>query len=258
MTATTLPAARPAAPTALTRITNVARLQFANPRTVLVTPLIILGFIFVVNWIIWLLVRLGTGGTEANADVSMGFQYSGASLYVFVYMMVVAIIAMNSTFSLALGLGSTRRDYYLGTALAFIGISALYTVIYTVLAAIEKATNGWGLGGAMFNAVYFGDGPWYAQSFNVFAGFLFFFFVGTIFGAMFVRWKQTGLLLFSALLALIIVGILALITLTDGWKSVGDFFATVGFVGSYALSLILTALAGVAGFFTLSRATPRA
>jgi hypothetical protein len=255
MTATSAPTARP-----LTRrLSNVIRLHLANPFTILLMPLAIIGLIFLVNWVIWLLVRMNTPDDPQSAmDVSIGFQYSGASLWTFVYMMVVAIQAMNLTFSFALGFGSTRRDFTLGTAAAFTGLSAFYALLYTGLAMIEKATNGWGLGGSMFNSFYFGiDEGWGVRLFNTFAAFLFFFAIGSVFGAIYVRSRARGLILFFLVLSLVLIGLVALITVTASWGAVGQFFVTVGFFGAYALSLVVSAVAGIAGYLVLQRATPR-
>ncbi len=132
ITPTSTPTPRPLA----RRLWNVIRLHLANPFTILGTPLLIMGLIFVVNWVIWLLVRMNTpDNPQSVEDVSIGFQYSGASLWAFVYMMVVAIMAMNLTFSFALGFGSTRRDFSLGTGVTFVGLSAFYALLYTGLAA---------------------------------------------------------------------------------------------------------------------------
>lgn len=241
------------------RVTNVVRLHLANPFTILFTPLMVLGIIFLANWVIWALIRaLAPSDPESVANLSESLQYSGASLWTFVFMMVVAIQAMNLSFPFALGFGSTRRDFSLGTALTFIGLSAFFALIYGVLAAIEIWTGGWGLGGLMFNTVFFGpDDPWGVRLFNMFAGFLFFSFIGTVFGAIYVRYRARGLTLFFLGLAVVLIGLVALITLTEGWGAFGDFFVSVGFAGGFALSLIPTAVAGVAGYLVLRHATPR-
>lgn len=242
------------------RLWNVARLHLANPFTIIVTPLMVLGIIFLANLVIWLLVRAGSpSDAESVANVSQGLQYSGASLWTFVYMMVVAIQAMNLSFPFALGFGSTRRDFSLGTAVTFVGLSAAWALLYTGLAMIESATNGWGLGGAMFNSFYFGfDISWGERLFNVFAAFAFFFIIGSVFGAIYVRYRARGLILFFLALAVVLIGLVALVTLTASWGAFGQFFVTVGFTGAYALSLVLSLIAGVAAHLILRRATPRA
>ena len=141
----------------------------------------------------------------------------------------------------------------------FVGLSAGWALLYTALAMIESATNGWGLGGAMFNNFYFGfDISWGERLFNVFAAFLFFFFIGSVFGAIYVRYRARGLILFFLALAVVLIGLVALFTLSGSWGAFGQFFVTAGFTGSYALSLALSLIAGVAAHLILRRATPRA
>jgi len=238
------------------RIVNVMKLQFANPWTTLILPWMILGIIFLANLAIWAILATNLRG-EDRADTLQGLQWSGASTFIFVYMMVVAVQAIAVTFPFALGYGVTRRDYYLGSALAFVILSAMYAVGLTILAAIEEATNGWGLGGRMFTSIYFGDGGWGSRLFIFFAAFLFFFFVGAAIATVWVRWRANGLTVFFIALAAVLIGAAALLTFSRSWNLVGEFFVAAGFLGSYAWSLIITALAGVLGFFILRRATPK-
>lgn len=245
----------PATPTR--RIMNVVRLHFANPWTTIILPWIILGVIFGANLVIWALISTmaNTGGNDA--DLRDGVQYSGSNFFIFIYMLVVAIQAISITFPFALGYGVTRRDFYLGSALTFVILSAAYSAALTILSMIEDATNGWGLGGRMFTTGYFGENP--AQRLLIFfLGLLFFFFVGTAAAAVWVRWKATGLTAFFIGIGLATIAVVALITLTGSWSAVGAFFATAGLIGSVLWSLVITAIAGVTGWMILRRATPRA
>ena len=254
-TATLAPAARPLG----RRLWNVVRLHAANPFTIFGTPLLVLSLILALNWLIWWVIRtVAPDDPESVADVSQGFQYSGATLWIFVYMMVVAIMAMNLTFSFALGFSSTRRDYLLGSAATFVGLAVFYSLVYLLLSSLETWTNGWGIGGAMFTSIWFGvDSPWWLRLFHVFALFLFFLALGSSFGAMYVRWKARGLVLFFSVLSLALAGLVALITATGSWPVVAEFFVGVGLTGTYALSLIVSAIAGLAGYVILRKATPR-
>lgn len=255
MTTIELPTSAAATPSAPSRILRVWRLHFANPAVVLWTPLMILGMILVLSWVIWWLIY--TFSTAADRDdIAQGTQWSGAASFIIVYMMVVAIQAMNSTFALALGFGSTRRDYYLGSALAFVTLAAGWSVLFAVLGLAEEATGGWGTHGVMFTAVYFGaEGP-LARLGYVFLLFLLSMFVGALSGALFVRWKSRGVLGLWIGVAAVLVGAAALITVTASWQSVWDLLTGIGFGGVYALTLIPTAVTAVAGFFVLRRATP--
>ncbi|PPG70551.1 ABC transporter permease [Rathayibacter rathayi] len=239
------------------RLGSIVRLHFANPATILYTPLAILIVIFLGNLAVrWLILR-NLDTAAAVTEATNGMQYSGATFFIFVYMMVVAVQAVNISFGLALGYGSTRRDFSLGTALTFVGLSISWTVLFAVMGGLEDATDGWGFGGNFFRAIYFGDGPLLERVFAVLCTFLFFFFVGSATASVYVRWRQRGMLVFFAALGILVLGVVALLTFTEGWETFGEFFAGLGFIGGYALSLIPTALAALAGWAILRRATPR-
>ncbi len=70
---------------AFARIWAVVKLNLANPWTAIGFPWIILGIIFVVNYAIWQIIARATSG-EDRIDATEGLSYSGASLFIFVYM----------------------------------------------------------------------------------------------------------------------------------------------------------------------------
>lgn len=242
----------------LARVIRIVRLITANPWTTIILPWMILGVILLGNIAIWAILNASLA-PEDMADASEGIQYSGASSWLFVYMTVVAVQAMNLTFPLALGYGATRREFSLGTAVAFVLLSAMFAVGLTVLSVIEKVTGGWGLGGSMFTAIYFGgtEAAWYVKLGIYFFGMLFFFSVGSFFGAVFVRWRGLGLTAAFVLIGVVAIAAVAIITLGGQWPAVGRFFADSGALGVAAWLLVPTALSGVLGYLVLRRATPR-
>jgi hypothetical protein len=244
------------APSAAGRILNVAKLHLTNTLPIMVLPLMILGFIFLVNYLIWLLI-FAVADAEGARSASDGIQYSGASMFIFVYMLVVAVQAVNLTFPFAQGYSVTRRDFYLGSALVFVFLSAYYATIMTVMAFIERATNGWGFGGSMFDVIYFRTENALLQFVLFFLLFLFFFFIGAAVASVYVRWKTNGMLVFFAALTLVLLGLAALVTLTDNWLAVWNWLLGAGALGVVVWSLVPTALAAITGFFVLRRATPR-
>jgi hypothetical protein len=258
MTTATLSPALPQASRSaeLSRIWNVVRLHFVNTSTTIIVPWIVMGSIFALNLMIWAIIY-SAAAPEDRAEIAEGTQWSGSIFYIFVYMLVVAVQAIATTFPFALGFSVTRRDYYLGTALAFIMLSGGYAIALTVLAFLEDVTNGWGLNGRMFTTVYFGGDVWYDRLFVFFVGLAFFFFVGSIFAAVWVRWKQYGLLGLAIGLALLAVGAVAIITFSESWPAVLEWLIANGPVGVVAWLLVPTAISAVAGFFLLRRATPK-
>jgi hypothetical protein len=253
MTTTTSALAHPAS--SMKRITNVAQLHFANPWTTLGLPWIILGVIFVLSLTVWWLIYSATP-VESRTDVFTGLQFGGSSFFIFIYMMVVAIQAISITFPFALGYGVTRRDYYLGSSLAFVILAAIYTTGLTILGALETATNGWGMGGTMFAPVYFGDSI-LERTYIEFLVLLFFLFFGAAIATVWVRWKASGVVVFFIAVGALIVALIALATLTESWGAVGETLVSLGIVGIASWSLVITAISAVAGFSLLRGATPR-
>ena len=244
--------------TPLGRITRVVRLNLANPRTTILTPALIEFAIFALSFLIWLLISSNISEAD-RADAHDGVQYSGAGTWLFFYMMVVAVQAMNLTFPLALGFGSTRRDFYLGSVVTFVLLSAGWSIALTILATLERVTGGWGIGMTMFTAIYFGGGETnVGQQLGIFfCVMLFFFFVGAAFAAVYVRWKAFGLTTSLILLAFLVVGLIALIGFTANWDAVGAFFMQAQAVGVALWLLVPTAVAGLVGWLIMRRATPR-
>jgi len=237
------------------RIWNVVRLHFTNTWVIIQTPAIILALIFAVNYAIWSVLDVSIS-MEPGEAVD-GTQWSGAASFVFVYMSVVAAQAITVTFPFALGYSVTRREYYLGTSLLFVLVSAGYAVVMTILAAIEEATNGWGRGGHMFTAVYFGEEGGLARLFVFFAMFLFFFFSGAAISTIYMRWRMYGMIAFWTVLGIALIGLVALVTYTRSWPVVGEWFATNGASGVAAWLLVPTVVSAVTGYLVLRRATPK-
>lgn len=242
--------------TTLSRVLAVVKLQFTNPWGVLILPWLILLAILFMNIAIWWIIFTAAATDADRADIREGLLYGGAGSYIFVYMLVVAVQAINGYFPFALGYGVTRRNYYLGVALTFVLLSALFTVGMSILGAIEEATGGWGMGGRMFTAAYFGEN-WLERGFSYFTLLLFFFFIGSTVAAIYVRYKANGMVFFWIGLSLGLILIGALITLTQSWGAVGEWFASTGLIGSYAWSLVITAIAALSGYAVLRRATPK-
>src|SRR5215216_5427531 len=219
MTTTTLPAASVRG-TSLRRIQAVVKLHVTNPWTTIYLPWLIMAAILVLNILIWWMIVSAADSEAARAEIRDGMRYSGAAAYFFVYMLVVAVQAINSYFPFALSYGVTRRDYYLGASATFILLAVLYSLGMSVLALIEDATGGWGFGGSLFTVGYFGANP-AERLFVYFVAFLFFFFVGSAVAAVYVRWKTTGMVAFFVSLAFVLLGLAAIITTTDSWGAVG-------------------------------------
>lgn len=239
------------------RVLAVLRLHFTSLYILIVVPWVIMTIIFLVNLAIWAIIFASVSGPGHRADVRDGLQWSGSSLYLFVYMAVVAVQSIIVTFPYALGYGVTRRNYFLGTALAYVLLAVGYAAALTLLAGIERATDGWGFGGRMFNAVYFAGDSLVERFFVYFALILFFYFFGMLAATVYLRWKQLGLLIGFAVLGVLLVGLIALVTVSQNWPAVFSFMTSAGTAGLVGWLLVPTATSALTAFVALRRATPR-
>lgn len=241
--------------TSRARIWRVVRLNLVNTRQVFVVPGIVMGAILLVSAAIWFIIGATTHG-ESRATALQGTQFSGGSFYIFVFMLILGLQVVTATFPFALGLSATRRDFWLGSALTFLLLAAAYAVAFTLLSLAETATGGWFLHGHLFTSIYFGQNVG-QRLLVVFFGLLFCFFAGAMAGTLFLRWRATGVLFGSAVLAVLVLGALAVVAFTQSWARLGHWFLTTGPLGIAAWLLVPAAVCAVAGYAVLRRSTPR-
>jgi hypothetical protein len=213
------------------RILAVTRLHFVNKWQIIYLPLVILTFVFLANLGIWALILAAAKSDAARTHASQGFTYTGSIVYVFIYCIVIAVQAISRTFPFSLGYGVTRRHFYLGSALTFLILAVGFSAILTIMSVIEIATNGWGLGGRVFAPSYFGDSAWAPRFLLFLLIFLFCLFIGSAIAAVYVRWRSTGMIVFFGILALVIIGAIALLTLSDGWLGFWGWIGDAGALG---------------------------
>lgn len=232
------------------RIISVTRLHFVNKFGVVYFPLIILVGVLLVNLAIWIIIRSVATAPESSYQ-------TGAIAYIYVYSIIVGVQAISRTFPFSLGFGVTRRDYYLGSVIAFVMLSVIYTVALTILNLLEGVTNGWFVNGRMFTPLYLNAGSWGLQSLFYFVLLLVSFLASAGVATFWVRWKTVGLVGFFAVLAILLIGGIALLTYTKNWAAFGNWFGTTGLVGIASWLLVPAVAIAIAGFFILRRATPK-
>jgi hypothetical protein len=237
------------------RVWNVLRLHAANPWTTLITPWIIFAAIFGANLAIWYAITVSAGGRDKLDPAA--FSNNGGAWWILVYLMVAAVQAMNLTFRFAIGMGFTRRDYYVGSVAYFTLLAMMFATGITVLALVERATNGWGVQGRFFS-------PWLGNDFPVFqiwyliaAVALLFIFVGVAAATMWVRWAAVGLYVFFGSLVVGVVASVWLITWTKAWESVGHFFVSHSLFALVSMTLPISAACALFGYVMMRKATPR-
>jgi hypothetical protein len=239
-------------PSGFERVWRVVRLHYANRMNSIVVPLLVVAFIVALYLVVQTLIVVGTG---KNADSGQG--YSTGLLYFLPYQVVFAVQAMNLTFAYALGMSSTRRDFSVGTWLMFVIQSAGFAAVFTLLSYLEQWTDGWGLHAAVFQSVIYGTGGLGQRLLTFFAGIVVMQCIGSIFGAVYVRWRSIGVYVLGFLFALLLVGTVTLITFTHAWPAVGRWCVSAGPAGASAWLLVPAALFAIIGHLALRRATPK-
>lgn len=237
------------------RVLSVVRVHVANPWPTLITPWIIFLAVFALNLGIWIAVVEAAGGRD-QLDTD-AFSTNGAVTWIYVFLLVAAVQAMNLTFAFILGLGVTRRDYFAGTVVYFVGLSLFFAAGITALAAVERATDGWGLEGYVFSPWFLNDLPLGEQFVFHLLIALLFYAIGSVAGAMWLRWKVIGLYTMFGLLALLIVVGAFAASAFEWWGAIGRFFTDRPVVEVVAWTLPLTLASGIGTYALLRRATPR-
>ena len=124
----------------------VARMQLTNKWIYLWTPLIILVASTLISLAIFAMVP-----DDATTVIS------GSGQAVMWYFFALGIQAMTLLFPFSQAMSASRRSFYMGTVGLFAGVALVLAVVYWILGLIEQATDGWGMGGAIFAI------PWIAE-----------------------------------------------------------------------------------------------
>lgn len=214
----------------LNRAVAVMRMHLVDRVTLFVLPLAIVASSFAINIVIWTLVP-ADGRTTGGAG----------ALYVFV--MIAAMFAVARGLPFALGMGSSRRAFTLGTGLTGLVIAGVMGTIYLVLRALEQATDGWWLQGSFF------DFPWFHQSSWGVVWLLFVvsiaatFALGAWLSGIYARWGVPGLVVAGPLGILLCGGAAILVTWRGWWGDLGSWFVdqtpltTIGWCALLVLAL---------------------
>lgn len=224
---------------------NVVRMQLINKWTFLGIPAVILVSAFLLSLAIW-----------AMIPNTVGYKFSGAGQAPIWYFFALGIQALTLTFPFSQGLSISRKAFYLGSMLLFGGVALAMAIIFWLAGLVEGATNGWGMNGHMFKLPWVSDGPWFAVILFFFSAMLLLCLLGFLGATIYKRWRVMGLLITSASLALILVGLGALLTWSGKWP---EFFGLFGGLTNVGLAVwflgVCVALAG-GSYLILRRTTP--
>ncbi|SFF21190.1 hypothetical protein SAMN05216378_5486 [Paenibacillus catalpae] len=225
----------------MNRIANVIKLLNRDKHTWMTVPAGILGSSFIVNVII------GFGSGIAI--------YTGGLSSIFIYMLVLGIIVLPQTFPFAISFSIRRTDYFIGTVLNAILSSALVTLILMILAAIEDATNGWGVQLHFFNLPFLTDGNLAQEFLTEFILLLTMFLLGFAIGSVFRKFRAIGLFVTSLAAMIVTTLLVVLATLNNWWEPIWNWLQEIT---AFELSLWLLPIAlcfAILSFLLIRRST---
>jgi hypothetical protein len=225
-------------------LARVARFQLVDRTSFTVFPWAILAFDLVVN------LALATSRAGHHAQLP-----TGALAAIYLFFLTLGALSIFRSLPFALALGVSRRSYYAGTALLAVGLAAVYGLALAVLAVIEGASGGWGVGLHFFRVAYILPGPWYLTWLTSFVGLALMFVYGMWVGLVYRRWNLAGLLGFAAAQATVAVAGVIAANLTGAWPAIGRFFTALSAAGLTGLLAALAVVLLAGGYATVRHVT---
>lgn len=235
-------------------IWRIVRLHAVNPSIFFGVPWLILAGAWAVTMVLAIIIQ---GAGAPRSEVAEGFRSSWAVLSPQWYLVVVGVQAIAYTFSFALGLGATRRDFWLGTGLMFLIVSVVNAIGIATLVQVEQATNGWGIGAHMFDALWYGQYGWLVDAYTTFALQLLVLFIGASITTVYMRWRVRGMMIFLFGGVAVVLAVIAAITFAEGWAALGSWLESIGVVGVFTIAFVKALAWAVVGYLVIRRATPR-
>ncbi|GAB3655319.1 hypothetical protein GCM10027591_10940 [Zhihengliuella somnathii] len=232
-------------------LSKIVRLHFADRSRMIDSPALIMAGVAVLIVLIMVILRNFTPATEA--ELSQGFRYNQAALWCLSgYIMNLGVMAYARTMPYAMGLGSTRRQYFWGTTAALTVEALIIAAMMTVFLFLEKVTGHWFTGARMFDTFLTGDGDYGSLLMLGFGVSLAMLFLGSFFAAVYMRWSVPGVL---GSIAVLVLGLLGIVT----WILAAEvdaifWFTPYPFAKVAGILVAVSALAALGSWLVLRRA----
>jgi hypothetical protein len=257
------------------RIASVMVMQARDRRTWFLLPAFALGAVFVVGWFIILFRDVLMGGTNEA--------FTGALAAIFIVVLVGGIGSIGGTYPLAVGFGTRRRDYLLGTLAMAVAVSAAWATVLGLLSLIEaNVIKNWGVGLHFFHLPFISDGsplrqfcwtwtsyaacarsdPNYltggwplAQFWVYFVLLLFMCLLGLLLGSIYQRFGRTGEYVFFGIAFLFLSVFVLTSTVWSWWGGIFGWLAQQTAAGLAWWLLLPAAFFALTSYALLRRAT---
>lgn len=231
----------------MNRFSSMFRMNLVGWPAAIAWPWGILVAAWLVNVVIWAAMP---ESARANAQ-TFGL------VSVAIVTMIAFITAMTQLFPFAMGLGATRRAFFLAIAAYAAAQALVFGVMLFLLSLVERSTDGWGVALDFFWFPAFDAGNVVVQPLVYAVPLLLFAVVGMVCGVVHKRWGGNGTM--GLLLAFVVAGgaLVAWLTWREQWPGFASFFtdqsASALFIGWPLLPIALL-LAG--GYAVLRRTVP--
>ena len=217
--------------------TRSLRLYLSNKTYVVGVPVITLGAMVLVSVLISLVMGIVVG-LPLPAYIEDNYRNNVMTLTALPgFLVSMGALAVNRNFAMALAFGSTRRNFWTGTALGF-GATALFTAVTAVgLLALEKLTHGWFVRAHAFDVVALGSGN-YLKAFGMtFVLSLLSMFLGALFGTVYRAFGAVPTTVTAIIMGVVAIGLVAL----GVWQRVQVF----SFLADWGLWAVVAIVAGL-------------
>lgn len=237
----------------MNRALKVTRLHLNKWENIVATPPGILAVVLVVSIVIQLAILRATGMTPETPGYIESARYNSGVVWSLPgFLIYYGVQAVAMTYPFALALGTTRRNFIVGTLLANVLQSAYTALLLLALLGVELATGHWFAGVYVLDVYALGSGNPLLLLLLAFSGTLFCLTTGGLFGAVWVRFGSRGPLVLGLVLglslALTVLIVAPSIANILAGLSYGRFLTGVGVV-------ILLAIVGT--WFAMRRASVR-
>lgn len=236
----------------MTRISDVFLMHVSRRTSTWGMPVMLSLGVVAIMIVITFAMRLA-GVDTLDPAVAAGFRSNQGMVGTLVgFLIVLGIQASVACFTFATALGTTRRDYVLGTGLYFLLQTVYISALLALLLAIEKSTDHWFIGAHSLDVHALGAGRWSDFLIAVPCGVLASLALGSLTGASWLRFGNRGPMIIVVVIVGIIFGaILLVIPRIDAFVA----WFSMGVAGIALLVVAAIALAGT--WIFLSRTSIR-
>ncbi|RFU21455.1 hypothetical protein [Geodermatophilus marinus] len=222
----------------MNRVLVAARLHLPHSQLTFGIPWLVVLASFAVNYALWAVADIGAESPDA---------WTGGlfSLYAVLFFTYVAAFTQLLPFAMGISLG--RRTFYLGTVLVACVQAVAFSLALTVLAAVERVTDGWGVRLAFWAPPPLAVDDHLLQVLVYLGPMLASIAVGVGSGVVVKRWGASGAWTLVIGVLLLAGASAVLVTGLEGWAAVGRWLVDrtllqLAFVGPALVAVAVAAL----------------